>query len=519
MRRAAVGSAVIAVIALAVAGAIGVFVWFSAQASQDASVGNRVNVVIYLIDTLRADRVGAYGYAKAKTPNIDALAKESVLFERHSSAAPWTLPSISTLQSSLLPCEHSILVDGQQLPSNVQTLAERMNGLGFKTGAFYSNPYAGPASGLNRGYDVSTFMRSRDAFNLGSWFDSAKGEPFFLYAHTMEVHDPYQTPDRFVAQFGDIPREQRTLLLQAMRSYRDLTKIDFASKRKPGTTDNTAQQQRMMESLARARDTVSTLYDASIFWADDNLGRVISQLKQRNLWDNTLFILTSDHGDELGERGGWQHDQSAYEELLHVPLIIKFPKGQYAGTRVKPNVASMDVLPTICDAVGAPQATGEARGMSLIPLIRDASLDAPTNARRFASMRHNIKKYFKPWKEQRGDINIVVREGMWKAIWNVEPNTVELFDLASDPGELKNLADAEKTRAESMKAFAQEHYARYLSSARQAKDVGIEGIDKQSRDTLDQIGYIGKPGDEEKDDTDLATSKPASKPTSKPVKP
>lgn len=523
MRRSAASVILLTVIALTVVGLVGTGLWLAVanpKSGGATAAEARVNVVIYLIDTLRADRIGAYGYAKGKTPNIDALAKESVLFERHSSAAPWTLPSISTLQTSLLPCEHSVLVDGQRIASGVQTLAERMSALGMKTGAFFSNPYAGATSGLQRGYEVSTFMRSRDAFNLGSWFDEAKGKPFYLYAHTMEVHDPYQTPDRFLKQFGDVPRETRVLLQQVMRGYRDLTKVDFAAKRKPGTTDNTAQQKQAMESLMRARDTVNTLYDASVCWSDDNLGRVIAQLKQRKLWDDTLFILTADHGEEMGEHGGWQHDQSAYEELLHVPLIIKFPKGQFAGTRVKPNVASVDVLPTIFDAIGQVQATGEARGVSLMPLIRDAAADAPTNARRFASMRHNIKKYYKPSKEQRGDINVVVREGNWKAIWNVEPGTLELFDLASDPGELKNLAESEADRAASMLAFAKEHYAKCLSSAKQAENVGIEGIDKQSRQILDQIGYIGKAADEDEDDeAGGAASKPTSRPTSKPVQP
>ncbi len=213
----------------------------------------------------------------------------------------------------------------------------------------------------------------------------------------------------------------------------------------------------------------------------------MAELRERDLWEESLVVVVSDHGEEMGEHGGWQHDQSVYEELIHVPLIIKFPGGRHAGRRISAPVSLLDLLPTVLDAVGRPDLARGARGRSLLPLLEQEA--AEVSDRRVTSLRHNRKKYFRPFKETRGDLNVVVMDGGWKAIYNIEPGSIELYDLASDPGEARDLSMAEPERAEALRRAAERYYRECVSRRREpASDVTT--IDKAQEDALRSLGYV-----------------------------
>ncbi|MFQ5490931.1 MAG: sulfatase, partial [Phycisphaerae bacterium] len=342
--------------------ALGLFAWAGWMASKpvepsdpdqadDAQVesATQPHVVIMLIDTLRADRLGVYGYGLTTSPNIDALAGESVVFEQCSAPAPWTLPSVASLLTSTFVCEHGLTVDKQKLAGGLIPLAERLKPLGYATASFFANFYAGPLSGLDRGYDLAKSVRFAAGAEISPWLDTVPSRPFHLYLHNIEPHNPYNAGDRFVQPFGQVLADDKELVKQAYLAYRRLTRADYAAKRRVGTTDNTSEQDAAMARLASIKPTIDVLYDAAVRKADFRVGRIIDLLKRRNLWDNTVFILTSDHGEELGDHGGWLHDQSVYEELLRVPLMVHFPGGRFAGRRLAESVSLIDVMPTILD--------------------------------------------------------------------------------------------------------------------------------------------------------------------------
>jgi arylsulfatase A-like enzyme len=419
---------------------------------------SRANIVILLIDSLRADRLGAYGYDHRPTsPRIDALAREAVVFEQAYTPAPWTLPALASLMTATFPCEHRAFDERRRLSDSVPTLAERLKRLDYTTLGLFANVYAGPRYGIGRGYDDLKPSLENDGRKVGRLLKQHPATPFFLYIHNTEPQLPQRFAPAHTDGFQDVPQTTRVEIQKHCRAYRQLAQADFKAKRRRGTTDNTAEQDQHLAALSALSADYSELYDAAVRLADSRVGSVIDVLKQRGVWDNTLFIVLSDHGEEFGEHGGWLHDQSVYEEVVRVPLIIHFPHGQHAGQRVQSVVSLVDVLPTVFDYLGAPDAALGARGRSVLPLVRGGT-SAATDDFVVPSVRVNHKNYYRPWKESRGDVNVVVRRGSWKAIWNREPNTLELYDLSTDPREQHDLGAENPELAVAMQAFARVWY-------------------------------------------------------------
>ncbi len=455
-----------------------------------ATAGN-VNVVIFIIDTLRADRLNAYGYERHVTsPNIDALAEEGVLFEQAYAAAPWTLPSVASLLTSRFACEHGMLATRSRIAAGVPTLPILLKQLGFTTIGLYANAIVGPGLGFDAGYDFY-----RDSFvNEGRQVKVARemysGRPFFLYVHNIEPHNPEFFAPRHTPGFRDVSDAVRHQIAGHYRQYRTATWLDFHAGRTPGTTEVAAIQEQHVRGLAALKDDYNELYDSAVRRADERLGSVIRALKERGEWDNTLFILVSDHGEEMHERGGWSHDQSVYEELVHVPLIIRFPGGRFGGRRVPDLISLVDVMPTALDALGRPELATDARGSSLMPLIRG---EAVRDDRSFyvPSIRHNVMSFYRSWKEQRGDINVVIRRGDWKGIWNVEPDTFELYELRCDAGEQRNVAPQHPELVAAMRENAAVWYETCAGNAGRTKLTEEAGeFDEQTLQNLRTLGYV-----------------------------
>jgi len=420
----------------------------------------RVHVVLVLIDTLRADRLGIYGYEDAVTPNIEALARESVFFERAFAAAPWTLPSVVSMMTSRLPLEHRVTARGDVVSDSVKIIPEYFQDLGYRTAGFVTNPYGSVTAGLVRGYDFLAPQEARehtvDLQALGTWLDDRGSEPQFLYLHSTEPHLPYKAPDEYREHHGQVPRRVLRGVHQDMAQMRSLSRQDFEDGLPLGTTDTDAGQQEAIDSLAGKRRQIDALYDSGVSWADANVGAVVELLKQRGMWDDTLLILVSDHGEELYDHGGWLHHQTLYDELLHVPMLVHFPgmdvvDGE-AAVRCETPVSLIDVLPTLLDYLGA--TANDLRGVSLLQLLGEEQ-----SAPRVVSNRLNRMLHHGVGFELRGNTNVAVVTGHWKGIWNIEPDTFELYRTDLDPGETQDLAHSEGERAVRLKAFAQSWFA------------------------------------------------------------
>jgi arylsulfatase A-like enzyme len=449
-----------------------------------------VNIVIFLIDTLRQDRVGAYGYEGYETtPYADFLATESVLFEQAYAPSPWTLPTIASLLTSKHQCEHQTIAARRRLPDELSPLAERLKRAGYTTMGVFANSFASKQYGFDRGYDYYKYNARTDGHDVSVLLDRLQGRPFFLYVHNLEPHTPYHYALPHTPGLPDVTRATRRQIKDAYKAYRSLTRADYHNKRPLGTTDNSAEQDAMMAKLNGFLREYKILYDSAVRYADSRMGSAIAALKRRGAWDKTLFIFLADHGEEMNDHGGWLHDQSAYEELMRVPLMIKFPNGEFGGTRVHEPVSLVDIMPTLAAYLKMPSLAENARGRNLLPLIRGEV--EPSDAPYVPGMRMNIVKYYRPWKESRGDINVVVRQGSFKGIWNVEPETFELYDLSSDPGERTNIADAHPDQVATMREYADEWLRECLAASPGGEDtVDLEGLDEETLKNLRALGYI-----------------------------
>ena len=443
------------------------------------------SVVLCVIDTLRADHLGAYGDERGLTPHLDALARESVVFESASAPAPWTLPSVASILTSTFPCEHATVVDGDRIPDATPTLAELLRDAGYQTASFFESPYAGSMSGLDRGFAQAEQNFDTGRKTAGQRIDELLPGPFFLYVHTTDPHDPYHESHLGPAFAGG--HEARQAINGDLQRLRSLTRADWSAKREIGSTDNSADQQRAMQSLRERREDILLLYAKDVAQADERLGTLVAALKERGLFEDTLFILVSDHGEEFDEHGGWQHDHSAYEELLHVPLLVHLPGGRGAGTRVVTPVSGVDLAPTILDVAGVPAPEG-LRGRSLLTLASGATRADEAAPIRVTGMRINRKKFSRSVREARGDHNLVARQGPWKSIWNIDTGTIELYRLSDDPSEDHDLAKREPQRARAMQRASE----RWLASCRPASPQPASGppIDAESLERLKALGYV-----------------------------
>jgi len=453
------------------------------------------NVVLFLIDTLRADRIGAYGYDQPTTPTIDALAAEAVLFENATAPAPWTLPSVPSILTSTFTCEHGLNVDGEKLSEEIPTMAELLREVGYYTAQLYANGYAGPTTGLDRGYAQSKRIAGTEGRDVEAWNAERPDQPFFLYIHNIEPHMPHKltlAPREVQEALGGFPRTLPRQLGQLRARYRPLVRFDWSNNQPLGTTDNTAAQDAALRAMHRMWREHQMLYDVAVRWSDYRLRSCIDALKSAGLWEDTLFILLADHGEELGDHGAYLHSQSAYQELMHVPLLVKFPRGEFRGTRVAQQISLVDVLPTVLDFLGRRDLAPGARGASLMPLVRGEPLE-PAALPRVLGLRMNEKKYYKPWAEVRGNVNIVVRLNEFKGIYNADAplQTLELYDVVADPRERNNLCADHPELAATMGRLASEWLGACAAHGHGAARGAISEAEWRE---LEALGYVGNAG-------------------------
>ena len=469
--RAAPAATALAV-ALALAGAVG-------PRGGDAPLP--LSVVLVSIDTLRADHLGCYGYEPPTSPRVDAFSQEALLFERSIAGAPSTLSSHAVMLTSLIPPHHgaSIARSTALAPGHL-TLAEILRGHGYATASWNGGIQLDALYGLDQGFDRyhSASREGRPetsahgpldrlepavAAGLG-WIDGlAPGLPFFLFLHSYEVHHPYTPDPELRALFG----RTATRLADEV-SVEDLERFNRGEwELEPGDLEH-----------------VIAAYDAEIRSADRAFGQLVDGLRERGLLDRTVVLLTSDHGEELGEHGvvGW-HSHTLFDELLHVPLLVRLPNGRRGGERVPEQVAGLDLAPTILAAVGIePPPVFE--GRSVLGLTRGAPPDERKvlSARDLREPAHRISLRGGGWKWIRQD-RFRRRDGERR--WMEDG---QLFDLGRDPGETENVRDSSpSTRA---RERAMRRQAEAWAAARRPVAEAARTPDSTLTRQLRALGYL-----------------------------
>ncbi len=338
------------------------------------------NVLLISIDTLRADHVGCYGYGRPTTPNIDALAREGVLFENHISSSSWTLPAHASLFTSVADSVHGCLEStGTALSPAFTTLAERFARAGYETAGFYAGPYLHEVFGLGQGFETYRFcVQDADAFSAEEvqswgldpvaqkrshqgvtnpgvyragrdWMEAHKERPFFVFLHFWDVHYDFTPPPPWDTRFNP-----------GYRGPVDGRDFVFDPSIAPGMPAADLQQ-------------LLALYDGEIGWTDTFVGLLRQDLETWGLSDDTIIVVTSDHGTEFFEHGGKGHRSTLYDELIRIPLVIWYPE-RLAARRVSAQTRSIDVGPTLLELTGLP-APKRVMGHSLMSLASGGALD------------------------------------------------------------------------------------------------------------------------------------------------
>jgi arylsulfatase A-like enzyme len=425
-------------------------------------LADRPNVILISVDTLRADHLGCYGYGQETSPAVDGLARQGVLFEEVLASSPWTLPSHVSMVTSLSPAAHACsLVTGAKVRKKIPTLAEILWNRGYQTHGITTILYLTKAYGFDQGFRglVALGHRARAervTDEAIEWLKGKRDERFFLFLHYYDPHSDYTPPARYKERFdpgyqGPIDGSVPNLL-----EHQDqLTEGDF-------------------------RHLVA-LYDGEVAYVDDQLARLFDQIKQMGLWDRSVIVFTSDHGEEFREHGSFGHGFTLYDEQLLVPLVICWPGRLREGHRVKEAVQLIDVVPTVLEMVGVEGPKGAERfeGKSLVSYCQ-ASAAAP------AALRDAFSQTELGENELYAD-----RVDGAKAIYNATSGRWELYDLVSDPGETTNLAgrDRERLAALSSKLDPYILHARRVSETSQREAEKVE-LDEKSIETLKSLGYV-----------------------------
>lgn len=467
-------------------------------------------VILISIDTLRYDHLSVYGYPRPTTPVLEAMARESVVFENAMSQAPYTLPSHMTMFTGLRPLAHGVRFNLDRLSPNALTIAEMMQRADYRTGAFVDCAYLAPTYGFDQGFETYSYDPKathrllsglrRDLPRIREWISKHAADPFFLFVHTFDCHGPYVVEPRYRNELKPtlpvVPKQAQSeadwkyIQSLAIHQYLDV---------------------RNKSSLAELIDT----YDGTIRFVDSKLGEFFDSLRSAGLWDDSLIIVTSDHGESFLDHGIYcGHGLTLFEEEVHVPLIVKFPHGKYGGRRLAETVRHVDLLPTIA---GAAHTTFPefVQGIDLVKAIegtdrnpRIAFGDSPnlTVAHRDGgklvtyAKRQNIK-YLDP---PHVSMQFLAQAHLAGHDYDVENDPLgifprlrklyatQLYDLDTDPLETKNVASRRPELVERIQARRahneRESFDLFRSAAYSSADAAI--LTDDEIDALVQTGYL-----------------------------
>jgi len=439
------------------------------------------NAIVLLVDTLRADKLTAYGNTHVKSPAMDKFASESTLFERCQSTSNWTKPSCASVLTGLYPDTHKARGHSSRLATSIKMAGELFQAAGYATGAFIANGYLAAEFGFNRGWTRYTNeirenkpTQAEKVFAEVTEFikaQTAAGKPFFTYVQTIDPHVPYDPP------------------AEDLKLYDAEPYVGPVVPRATGSLLEGFKQKRVVLE-PRDRRHLEALYDGEVTYHDRHFGRFLDELVRNRLLDDTVFIVCADHGEEFFEHESVGHGHTLFQELLHVPLVVRAPGVVPAGKRIKDNVGLCDVLPTLLAAIGLPPAAG-VEGRSLLEAANGAAAD-PLGAS-FSSFWSEADERNLQWS---------VRKGDWKLKMRGPVNT-SLHNLVEDPAELNDaderypialralrIALGQFIAAPDKAAWTSGKIAAQAAAKPQAAEDKTEEIPEELKAQLKQLGYM-----------------------------
>lgn len=473
------------------------------------------NVLLISIDMLRPDHLSCYGYAKTTSPNIDRMAAEGVLFENHISSSSWTLPAHAAMFTSLPDSLHGCTDTDKRLCERAVTLAQRFASSGYATAGFFSGPYLHPAFGLGRGFQTyvdccsnkeeldseppSKWAMDEDAMKkshqdvtsprvfaaVQGWLAKREEKPFFMFVHLWDTHFDFVPPPPYDKQFDP----------------------DYTGKiTGEGFFFNPAINAQMDK---RDLDHILALYDGEIAWTDSFVGKIRDELSKAGLLENTVIAITSDHGTEFFEHGDKGHRKTLFDEVIRIPLVLRYPAKLPRQMRVEEQSRMIDLGPTLLALAGAQPPT-DMMGESL----RDYVEKKPdVRHRRAVSELQSVGRNMR-----------AVRTLPWKFIDDIGRDTFYYYDLKTDAGEQKRLHEPESEQCKKLQNG-------YLEEAKAMEDfiahhadtcIGESSASSPPADVMRQLrqnGYVGA-GEDALQPSSGDASKPADKaPEKAPAKP
>ena len=413
------------------------------------------HVILISLDTLRSDHLGCYGYNRDTSPNIDLLARDGVRFAETRASSPWTLPSHLSMMTALDTINHGVATPELRLDPMTPTLAELLKAGGFYNAAFTGGGFVSGFYGFYKGFDSFRVLgevadpdgAARLADKAVRWIEENADRDAFLFLHTYQIHNPY---------FAEEPWRRRYLRPEAPHDALDMSPLLFNH------------QNRFKPLPPQEVADIVGLYDGEIRYTDEALvGAVVAKLKGLGLYDRTMIVLTSDHGEEFREHGGWLHTHSVYEESVRVPLIVKLFDSRNAGRVVAAPARVVDILPTLAEELGLRLSVKGLDGRSLIGFAdgRDGGADATARVGLSDLSSRMMGKHI-PRK-------VAFFRRPYKLILN-EPYTaedlayflspppplaeVEVFDVSHDPRETHNLAADRPDLVRELRDLVRERY-------------------------------------------------------------
>ncbi len=442
-------------------------------------------IVLISVDTLRADHLQTYGYSRPTSPNLDLLSEDGAVFTRTYASSPWTLPSHVSLLTSLFNINHGVHRPTDRMDDSLVTLTEVLRQNGFSTAAITGGILVSHLYGFSRGFDTykegDGSMDHKNSAALVAhtaveWIENNKDKDFFLFLHTYQVHTPYDPPDPYGGLFLD----------------------PDAVWERAHTTEIFDGKKSIFKELSDAeRRNLIGLYDAEIRYTDEALLKpVVDKLKALGLYDESMIIFTSDHGEEFFEHGSWDHGVHLYEESLRVPLVIKFPRSRFRGKRVESVVRGVDVMPTVLAEMEIGTDHLKVDGQSLLPLLVGKGKD-----RRFLADMWllGLEGLDRP-SDDGFPFRLAANDGRHKIILNRELNpqekaffiplapdkpAAELYDLDADPEEKTDLSTR---KSELANRLARELRTWYAGGRKMRPNKA--NLSKEIEEQLKTLGYI-----------------------------
>lgn len=459
----------------------------------------RPNILIYTIDTLRADHASVCGYTRDTTPFLSKLGATGIVFDDCQAQATWTKSSIASLMTSLYSFTHGIISDADTIPQGANTLAEQLRNSGYVTASIVSTPYVGRATGLEKGFDYlleypivtrevnAQSDRSTDSMALNRvafpWLEKHHDEPFFLYLHATDPHAPYDPPPPFDGAFANPAEtalfEKNYAGFRTMHAYGGGAVITPQICQRAGINPDSF--------IRQAVDR----YDGEIRHNDRSLQLLLGKMKELGVLENTLVIVLSDHGEEFWDHGWTAHGHSVYQELTHCLLLMWNPSLLPSARRVGEPVQLIDVMPTVLDLVGL-KSPEVVEGQNLVPLLKGQ----PFKRQNLVMSSRFAAAHPEGIVPENSTDSFAVVNARWKFIYRNKAakagiKRVELYDRKVDRGEAHDVANEHPDEVESMIAAL----TAWIDAQNKVREVightGKSKLDQQTLEKLRSLGYLG----------------------------